>query len=255
MRAQREVRAQQRAVTAEDFEVLAKRASRAVARAKCNTSRDVASGAESVGLPPGMVDLLVVPAAFDALRAGDLTKLAVEQPVKNEVRFYLDRYRLLTCTVNIREPRYLGIRVHTQIVPSEHHQVGVVVARVRELLKLFITPLTLETDDQVLADILEPGWEGWPFGRDLYVSEIYSLIQRVPGVRHVLDVRLGQRAMVPARELARQESASEDSAGAQAEEGSTEGEEEAALSEQRAIEVPPDTLLCLLDCEVEVVRL
>ncbi|HEY3290834.1 MAG TPA: putative baseplate assembly protein, partial [Anaerolineae bacterium] len=73
MRARRELRAQQRAVTAEDYENLGKAASRRIGRIKCNSS-----GAGSAGLAPGTVELLVIPAAYDAIAAGDLSKLALE---------------------------------------------------------------------------------------------------------------------------------------------------------------------------------
>ena len=255
LRAQREIRAQQRAVTAEDFQSLTKEASRAVARVKCNAVGEMPSGAREGTLPPGMVDLLVVPAVFDALRAGDLSRLAVDEELKGTIRSYLDRYRLLTTTVNIREPHYLGIKVHAEIVPSEYHQPETVVERVTELLKLFITPLAMETEDEHLAEILGPDWQGWPFGRDLFVSEVYSLVQQVPGVKHILEVQLGQRPVVPAKEVPPQESLSAGAAAPQEEEVPLSGEESLPLSDQRTIQVPADTLLCLLGCEVEVVSL
>jgi hypothetical protein len=35
-----------------------------------------------------------------------------------------------------------------------------------------------------------PRGEGWPFGRDLHVSEIYGLLLRVPNVESVEDVQI-----------------------------------------------------------------
>ena len=72
LRARREIRAQQRAVTAEDYESLAKLASRTVARVKCR-----APGKDTL-LPPGTLELLIVPTAFDGLKLGDLTKLYLD---------------------------------------------------------------------------------------------------------------------------------------------------------------------------------
>jgi predicted phage baseplate assembly protein len=238
IRARRELRAQQRAVTGEDFENLSKGASRAVARVKCQ-----APGENTGGLPPGMLELLVVPAAFDALRAGDLSKLAMGQALQDEVRTHLDRYRLLTTTLHIREPDYLGIQIHAEIVVSEFSQPEVVRASVREYLRMLLSPLAIEGDGQRQAEILGPDWEGWPFGRDLYVSEIYSLIQQVPGVKHVLDVQLGYRQVVPARERASQEEEEE--------------VEPVPLTpiQERMMQVPADTLLCSLDHDIRVVGL
>ena len=32
--------------------------------------------------------------------------------------------------------------------------------------------------------------QGWPFGRDLYVSDLYACIQSVPGVQYIKDLRM-----------------------------------------------------------------
>ncbi|MEJ2209156.1 MAG: putative baseplate assembly protein [Anaerolineae bacterium] len=257
MRAAREMRAQQRAVTAEDFENLAIGTSRQVARVKCQApgqGGDRAPGGSA--LPPGMIELLVVPSAFDALRAGDLSRLALELPLQEQILAHLDRYRLLTTTLRVREPRYLGVKAVVQIVPSEYSPRDVIRARVEESLNELISPLAIGrnreeppgTEGEVPA--LGAGWEGWPFGRDLYASEIFSLIQQVPGVKHVLDVRLSCRPVLPSRERAVLAAA-----------GSDEGEVAEASGPMlspvagRMLAVPPDTLLCSLDHEVEVVEL
>jgi hypothetical protein len=130
-------------------------------------------------------------------------------------------------------------------VPSEAHTLARVVDRVGELLRLYLSPLSLESEDERLVEIVGPEWEGWPFGRDLYVSELFSLIQQVPGVKHVLDVQLGQRPIVPARMRHMP---------GEAEEATREGEQ-TAVSGQRTIAVPEDALLCLVSAEVEVVTL
>jgi predicted phage baseplate assembly protein len=242
LRARREMRAQQRAVTAEDFENLSRAASRAVARVRCNTPGNGAGR-----LPPGMVELLVVPAASEALRAGDLSQLALDPALKKTVRSHLDQYRLLTTTLNVREPDYLGIKVRAEIVPLEYSQPEVVRAGVIEALRGFITPLAVGTNGQEGDELLGPDWVGWPFGRDLYVSEIYSLIQRVPGVKHVLDVQLDQRPLV-LQDLPFLELSSED-------EAPEEEQESPAAVPQRMIRVPDDTLLCSLDHQVRMIEL
>jgi hypothetical protein len=92
----------------------------------------------------------------------------------------------------------------------------------------------------------EADWEGWSFGRDLYVAEIYSLIQKVPGVKHVLEVRLNQREVLPSKE-----------APPRIEEDRPEAAAGRALIPvtERRLEVPDDTLLCSLDHQVEIVDL
>ncbi len=241
LRARREMRAQQRAVTAEDFENLARRATRAVARVNCRAPSAVGST-----LPPGMIELLVVPAVFEAVRAGDLARLAIETPLREELIAYLDRYRLLTTTLRVRAPRYLGVAVTVELVPGEYSHPETVRARVMERLHQFITPLALG-DEDALSEMVGHAWEGWPFGRDLYVSELFSLIQQVPGVQHVLDVQIASRPVVPAEEMPQ---------GAEPV-GETEEATDGALVplEGRLLTVPDDTVLCSLTHTVEVVAL
>jgi predicted phage baseplate assembly protein len=238
-RVARELRTQQRAVTAEDYENLAKKASRAVARAKCLTPK---SG-DGV-LPPGMLDLLLVPAALDALRAGDLSKLQVDEALQQMVVAYLDRYRLISTTLNVREPEYLGIKVQAEIVVHDYSRPEVVQTRVRESLSNFISPLAMDQGDHTPG--LEPDWEGWPFGRDLYIAELYSLIQGVSGVKHVLEVQVSQREVIPSRESPPGESQAED--GESTESGLTP-------VKGRMLQVPDNTLLCSLDHEIEIAEL
>jgi hypothetical protein len=133
--------------------------------------------------------------------------------------------------------------VRAEIVLSEYSQPEVVRARVAERLRNFITPLHLGGDGQLQDGFLGPGWKGWPFGRDLYVSEIDALIRQVPGVKHVWDVQVSQRPVVPSQETL-----------AQGEESAGRDEETVTLVDQRRIQIPGDTLLCSLDHEIEVVE-
>jgi predicted phage baseplate assembly protein len=237
MRARRELQAQERAVTAEDYEGLSRGASRAVARVKCRTPDQVAD------MAPGMVELLVVPAAFEGIRAGDLSRLQIEERLRETIAEHLDQYRLLTTTLRVKEPRYLGVRVRAEILIGDYAQPEVVQARVDERLRHFITPLALEDGSGLTDEFLDPGWNGWPFGRDLYVSEIYSLIGQVPGVKHVWDVQIGYRPIVPGRKAA-----ADDEPPNEADEGTL------APVEERRLQIPEDTLLCSLDHAIEVVE-
>ncbi len=239
MRARRELQAQERAVTAQDFENMTKKASRAVARVRCQAPNG------GNGPVPGMIELLVVPAAFDGLMVGDLTQLQVDEALKETITAYLDRYRLLTTTLRIKEPRYLGVRVRAEILISEFSQPDVVKARVAERLNGFIAPLALEVaPGERQEDLIGPDWEGWPFGRDLYVSEIYALIGQVPGVKHVWDVQIDRRPVAPAAEAS----------STQAEAGGAEEATQLVTVEERRLQVDDDTLLCSLVHQIEVVE-
>ncbi len=227
MRAQRELRAQQRAVTAEDFESLARNSSRAVARVKCN-----GAGRSMQGQNPGVIELLVVPSAFDSVQVGDYSKLAIEPALQAEIRSYLDSYRLIATILNIREPAFLGVKVCAEIVASPFAQPEIVRARVTERLNQYLSPLKIgqaEPSDEFLGS----HWEGWPFGQDLFISELYSLIQQVPGVKHVLEVNLSYRPI-----LLGQSNNDKDGKG-------LEEMVELRPVKQRMLAVPADTLLML----------
>ena len=235
VRAQRELRAQQRAVTAEDFENLAKNASREVARVKCNGA---ARGGQ--GLAPGVIELLVVPAAFDSLEVGKLDKLTLHPDLQDEIRDYLDQYRLLATIMNIREPKYIGVKVTAEIAIAEFSQPEVVKARVQDRLKRYLSPLAIGPVEE-RAEAFGPDWEGWPFGRDLYVAELYSMIQQVAGVKHVLDVRISCRPILLGESGA-------DISGDDPDEALTPVAE-------RMLPVEADTLVCSLQHEITVVEL
>jgi len=256
MRARREVRAQQRAVTAEDYAVLAKATSRSIARVKCVTPSRTNADGTPTNLPPGMLELLVVPAVFDALRNHDLAKLALDPTMIQAVEKHLEPYRLLTTTVRVREPRYLGVKVYAEIVVTEFADPETVRVAVREALNQFIAPLDIVPLDTPKDELMGERWDGWPFGRALFIAEIFSIIQRLQGVKHVLDVRLSQRALSPRDEAPQRGEALALTV------VTLEGGEEPEIIEppltavnERRLEIPVDTLLCSLDHEIRLVEL
>lgn len=244
-RAQRELKAQLRAVTAEDYEHLARNASRSIARVKCNVPQRADAAEEHV--PPGTVEILVVPAAFDSLRVGDLTRLHVDAGLEKTVASYLDQYRLLTTTLRIKSPNYVGVKVNAEIIASEFSQPEIVQARVAEALRTFISPLAIAEDPETQDELMGADWEGWPFGRNLYVAEIFSLIQRVPGVKHVIDVHLSTRPVIPEEESPPGVAAPPDQI--------RQLEDRLKPVEERMIHVSADTLLCSLDHTISLVEL
>ncbi|MFZ1754020.1 MAG: putative baseplate assembly protein [Caldilineaceae bacterium] len=195
LRVPHELRAQSRAVTAADFEDLTYKASRAVARVKVLTP-----GQGPSSPPPGMVEVLVVPECRSSLAEGDLSRLALSAAVQQEILSFLDEYRLLTTTLLVREPTYMGVRVFVEVIAEDNLNPDLVRARVLEALRAFLAPLPLAGKEDFIESVVGGRWEGWPFGRDLYLSEILALLQKVSGVRHVRDVRAESRRIVPSRE-------------------------------------------------------
>ncbi|MCB0155516.1 MAG: baseplate J/gp47 family protein, partial [Anaerolineae bacterium] len=238
-RAKRELRAQQRAVTPEDYEDLAKAATRTVERVKCNIPQN-----SSGRLAPGVVEILVVPAVADALRAGDLSRLHLDEGLVHTIQEHLDKYRLLTTILHVREPDYVGVKAHVEIVPSEFVQPEIVKARIMETLNNFISPLNLAENPETLDEVMGANWSGWPFGRDLFIPEIFSLIQRIPGVKHVLEVKLSWRPVIPREELP-----------PSSEVEPAEATEELTPVSKKVFKVRSNALLCSLNHEIVTVDL
>ncbi len=229
LRAQRELQAQRRAVTAQDYEEFTKKSSRSVARTRCLPPEATQSNTA------GAVSVLVVPEVPEALKANGLASLHLDEKLRAEITSYVDQYRLLTASLLVREPHYAGVKVQAKIVPQDFINPAEVVQRVNDELQRYLTPLPL--DEQ--APLMRQGetWEGWEFGKDLFTAEIVSLIQQVSSVKYVLDVKVLSRPVLPV------------------EEGSLFDDDEP--KELRLIEkvlrVPDDGLICSLMHEIEIV--
>ncbi|MEP6695778.1 MAG: putative baseplate assembly protein [Pseudonocardiales bacterium] len=185
------LRTRDRAVTAEDYEQLARQAAPEVGRVRC-----VPAGSQAAGTDTSGVRLLVVPAAED-----DLTgRLAFEQLIPADqtlaaIAAYLDERRVIGARVAVEPPVYQGITLAVRI-------------RARSRVS------TDRLHDDAVAALYRyfhplrggPDGTGWPFGRPVNVGEVYAVLQRVPGVELVEDARLfpadplsGQRGQGTAR--------------------------------------------------------
>jgi hypothetical protein len=84
------------------------------------------------------------------------------------------------------------------------------------------------------------------------VAELFSVIQQVPGVKHVLDVQIRQRPVLPNKEsppLGQLETFANGAA------GTPDQNSTLNLVTGKVLLVPADTLLCSLEHEVELVEL
>ncbi|HBL30335.1 MAG TPA: hypothetical protein DD490_26165 [Acidobacteria bacterium] len=173
-----DLRKRHRAVTAEDYEVLAREADPGVARARCVPRRDLAARQEADRMVPkeGYLSLIVVPgrpAAVDPLsRPGaPLPSADLLQAVGAD----LEPRRLVTVRQVIVPPLYVPIQAEIVVATRSDVAAGPLRARVVEALERFLDPVSGG-----------PEGEGWPFGRDVYCSELYRLLEKeVPGVDYV----------------------------------------------------------------------
>lgn len=234
LRAQRELQAQKRAVTVQDYEQLVLNFSRSIARVKC-----ISPKVENLQNSLGMVEILAVPSVSDALGVNDLSRLWMSKNFSQEIVDYLDQYRLLTSHVKIREPNYIGVKVKAKIAAGDFSDPAIVATQVDQHLRNFLNPLVPFPEHEETDQLLEEGWDGWPFGKSLFTAEIFSLIQRVPGVRYVLDVEIQTREV--SKEV----------------DGSNQSVLEVPLDdlEEKVLWISHDSLLCSLDHEISTADL
>ncbi|HEX8921574.1 MAG TPA: baseplate J/gp47 family protein [Pyrinomonadaceae bacterium] len=159
------LRQQDRAVTPQDFERLALAADPKVKRAACVPQRDLTKAklADRNQKADAHVSVVVVSSE------GDLTGV---------VSRYLEPRRLLTTRVHVVPPRLVSLAVHVSLTLKPDAVQKEVDAEVRKRLAHYFNPV---------GD--EHGHTGWPFGRDVYVSEVYRVIDRTPGVDFVTRLK------------------------------------------------------------------
>ena len=167
------VRTRSRAVTAEDYEVLAREAAPDIARVRC-----VPAGQD--GTAAGSVRVLLVPAA--ARKDGKILfeNLVPPRETLRRVADRLDEARVLGARVVIEPPLYRGVTVVARLAAKARANPERVREDALRQLYDFISPLAGGG----------PDGEGWPFGRPVQAGEIFGRLQQVRGVELVEDVRL-----------------------------------------------------------------
>ncbi len=187
MRGPRTLRARNRAVTAEDFEVLTREATSGVARVKCLTPGPLDKPDPEDRVEPGTVVLLVVPEVDSELREVRPEHLSLSAGMKQDILTYLDERRLLTTQIELTTPRYQWITIQARIKTSNAYVNERVKREAERRIYRFLRPVHGGPDPTMKYD--KPG-EGWPFGRILYVSEFYPLLQTIEGVEFIEKIEM-----------------------------------------------------------------
>jgi hypothetical protein len=108
------------------------------------------------------------------------------------VKSFLDERRLVALRLHVVGPTYVDASISARVAAKPGEKPGEVQGAIMEALARFLDPLPGD------------GGAGWPFGRDLHVSEVCEVIEGVAGVDHVEKVSLtggattaGNRVPVP----------------------------------------------------------
>jgi predicted phage baseplate assembly protein len=166
------LRTRSRAVTAEDYEILAREAAPEVARMRCLTAGED-------GVEPGAVRVLVVPNAPSEDGRLVLGNLVPTEQTLHRISERLDEVRLIGTRVVVEPPRYLGVTVVGRLVARPRNSTTRIQAEALDTLYKFLNPLTGGPDGK-----------GWPFGRAVHAGEVFAALQNVRGVEVVEDVRI-----------------------------------------------------------------
>ncbi|MFE6028863.1 putative baseplate assembly protein [Streptomyces niveus] len=170
-----------RAVVPHDYELLAREVAPDAARVHCIRADGTDEGASDAGaVEAGGVRLLIVPAGRgDARGRIEFDELVPPEQTLGLIRDHLDARRPIGTRLAVEPPFYQGVTV----VASVQTERGAVAEKVQEAalaaLYGYFNPLTGG-----------PGGQGWPFGRPVQSGEAFAVLQRVPGVDLVEDVRL-----------------------------------------------------------------
>ncbi|KQO96752.1 putative baseplate assembly protein [Leifsonia sp. Leaf264] len=167
------LRTRDRAVTADDYEQLAKRASPGIARAQC------VAAVTDAGSAPG-VRLLVVPSvAVGADGRTAFADLIPSEEMLTAIADDLDGRRPVGTRLIIEPPLYQGVTVVAKLIARSRVAVDTLKSQALEALYRHFDPVRGGADGK-----------GWPFGRPVLAGEVYAVLQALPGTELVDEVLL-----------------------------------------------------------------
>lgn len=161
-----------------------------VKRARCVPVRNLERGTEQgrTQSEPGHVSLVIVSDTEDPLHPPKLLREAVWG--------FLDERRMLTTRHHVVGPSYAPIGLELVIARTDDAKEKELRSRIINKLGGFLHPLRGGAEEK-----------GWPFGRDVYVSELCEQLEAIPGIDYVTDMLLvstcegGEDRCVPASQI------------------------------------------------------
>jgi Baseplate J-like protein len=121
---------------------------------------------------PGMITVIILP----YLPSGHPTPCS---GLKEAVSRYLRRRRVIGTRVEVAGPTYLEVAVNATVQAAGKVSKSALQQRIIDAINRFFDPL-----------VGGPDGTGWPFGRDVYHAEIMQVLDRVPGVDHIISLEL-----------------------------------------------------------------
>lgn len=195
------IRERYRAVTKDDYEFLSTEtfnqwliqnsmsSINLVARAHCVPQRNLDFGteAERLQLRPEHVSVVILPAperpnpqpppqtVTSAITSSN------PQPSAAQISAlfgFLDERRMLTAKLHVTGPIYAHVSAQLVIARNSDAVDSDLITAINASLASLLNPLPSDTGD------------GWPFGHDVFVSEVYETLDQIAGIDFVTDVML-----------------------------------------------------------------
>lgn len=172
-------RSLERAVTADDVELIAKQVSGAISRAKAFTKADLWKHAQR-----GTVEVLIVPSIPGRIWSDGYLALEVilgqqKAEVCDHIRSELERRTPLGVTVSVEWIKYKRVAVEARVVVTAGEKLDSLRNRVLNRINKSINPLPSESNTN-----------GWEFNKPLRISNVYDIILSEPAVKYADKVKL-----------------------------------------------------------------
>ncbi len=176
LRGPQELHSLQRAVTARDFELAAKRFG-AVSRARAFTKATLWTYAA-----PGTVEVILVPSLPEQISNGQVSITQLQglqtEEARGRIQAALDERGPLGIKIVVSWGRYMKVKVRARIIAHREEDMAALKKRVLDRLYETINPLPTKTHS------------GWRFGQALRTSNVYDAVLAEPGVNYVDNAQL-----------------------------------------------------------------
>lgn len=120
----------------------------------------------------GVVTVMVVPNTPGPAPQPDRT-------LRDRIKRNLNNYRMIGTRVEVTGPVYLEVAVQATVLAYPRQNTAKIRDAIAAALNRLFDPLTGG-----------PQGTGWPFGRDVYRTEVLQTIVKIPGVDHVVSMNL-----------------------------------------------------------------
>jgi len=103
------------------------------------------------------------------------------EKLKNNLKIFLDKRRLLTTCLHILSPKYKEIKLAAKVYLKNKASPKEVKEKIEKEIKYFFAPVN---------SVQYWNGKGWPFGRSVCIADLYVLLNNIPGVDYVEDLKL-----------------------------------------------------------------